>query len=56
MNQNKISLATKTLQYLEKKKLRDINLKNILTNSKVPNINNKIDLILNINDLFDFQL
>ena len=27
MNQNKISLAKKTLQYLEKKKLRDINLK-----------------------------
>ena len=25
MNQNKISLAKKTLQYLEKKKLRDIN-------------------------------
>ena len=56
MNQNKISLAKKTLQYLEKKKLRDINLKNILSNSKVPNINNKIDLVLNINDFFDFQL
>ena len=56
MNQNKISLAKKTLQYLEKKKLRDINLKNFLANSKVPNINNKIDLILNINDFFDFQL
>ncbi len=56
MNQNKISLAKKTLQYLEKKKLRDINLKNLLSNTKVPNINNKIDLILNINDFFDFQL
>ena len=56
MNQNKISLAKKTLQYLEKKKLRDINLKNFLSNTKVPNINNKIDLILNINDFFDFQL
>ena len=56
MNQNKISLAKKTLQYLEKKKLRDINLKNFLSNSKVPNMNNKIDLILNINDFFDFQL
>ena len=32
MNQNKISLAKKTLQYLEKKKLRDINLKNFLSN------------------------
>ena len=56
MNQNKISLAKKTLQYLEKKKLRDINLKNFLSNSKAPNINNKIDLVLNINDFFDFQL
>ncbi len=56
MNKNKISLAKKTLKYLEKKKLRDINLKNFLSNTKVPNINNKIDLILNINDFFDFQL
>ncbi len=56
MNQNKISLAKKTLQYLEKKKLRDINLKNFLSNTKVSNMNNKIDLILNINDFFDFQL
>ena len=56
MNQNKISLAKKTLQYLEKKKLRDINLKNFLSNIKVSNMNNKIDLILNINDFFDFQL
>ena len=56
MNQNKISLAKKTLQYLEKKKLRDINLKNFLSNTKLPNMNNKIDLILNINDFFDFQL
>jgi len=56
VNQNKISLAKKTLHYLEKKKLSDINLKNFLSNSKVPNINNKIDLILNINDFFDFQL
>ena len=56
MNQNKISLAKKTLQYLEKQKLRDINLKNFLSNTKVPDLNNKIDLILNINDFFDFQL
>ncbi len=56
MNQNKISLAKKTLQYLEKKKLREINLKNFLSNSKVLNMKNKIDLILNINDFFDFQL
>ena len=56
MNQKKISLAKKTLLYLERKKLRDINLKNFLANSKVPNMNNKIDLILNINDFFDFQL
>ena len=56
MNKNKIFLAKKTLQYLEKKKLRDINLKNILSNSKVSSMNNKIDLILNINDFFDFQL
>ena len=56
MNQNKISLAKKTLEYLEKKKLRDINLKNFLSNTKVPNMNNKTDLILNINDFFDFQL
>ena len=56
MNQNKISLAKKTLQYLEKKKLREINLKNFLSNSQVTNMNNKIDLILNINDFFDFQL
>ena len=56
MNQNKISLAKKTLKYLEKKKLRDINTKNFLLNTKVPNINNKVDLILNINDFFDFQL
>jgi len=56
VNKNKISLAKKTLKYLEKKKLRDINLKNFLSNTKVPNINNKIDLILNINDFFDFQL
>ena len=56
MNQNKISLAKKTLQYLEKKKLRDINLKKFLSDSKVPNMNNKIYLILNINDFFDFQL
>ena len=56
MNQNKISLAKKTLQYLERKKLRDINVKNFLYNNKVANINNKIDLILNINDFFDFQL
>ena len=56
MNQNKISLAKKTLKYLEKKKLRDINLKNFLSNSKVPDINSKIDLVLNINDFFDFLL
>ena len=56
MNKNKIFLAKKTLQYLEKKKLRDINLKNFLSNTKVRDINNKIDLILNINDFFDFQL
>ena len=56
MNQNKISLAKKTLQYLEKKKLRDINLKNFLSKTKVSGMNNKIDLILNINDFFDFQL
>ena len=56
MNKNKIFLAKKTLQYLEKKKLRDINLKNFLSNTKMPNMNNKIDLILNINDFFDFQL
>ncbi len=56
MNQIKISLAKKTLQYLEKKKLRDINLKKFLTNSKVSGVNNKIDLILNIYDFFDFKL
>ena len=56
MNKNKIFLAKKTLQYLEKKKLRDINLKNFLSNAKVSGMNNKIDLILNINDFFDFQL
>ena len=56
MNQNKISLAKKTLQYLEKKKLRDINLKNLLSNTKAGDINNKIDLILNINDFFDLIL
>ncbi len=56
MNQNKISLAKKTLQHLEKKKLRDINLKNLLSNTKVSDINNRIDLILNINDFFDFHL
>ena len=56
MNQNKISLAKKTLQYLEKKKLKDINLKNFLSKTKVPNMNNKIDLILNVNDILDFQL
>ena len=56
MNQNKISLAKKTLQYLEKKKLRDINLENFLSKTKVSGMNNKIDLILNINDFFDFQL
>ena len=41
MNQNKISLAKETLQYLEKKKLRDINLKNFLSNTKLPNMNNR---------------
>ena len=56
MNQNKISLAKKTLKYLEKKKLRNINLKNFLSNNKVQHINNKIDLILNINDFFYFLL
>ena len=56
MNQNKISLAKKTLQYLEKKKLRDINLRTLLSTTKVSDMNNKIDLILNINDFFDFQL
>ena len=56
MNKNKISLAKKTLQYLEKKKLRDINLKNFLSNTKESNMNNKIDLISNINDFFDFEL
>ena len=56
MNKNKIFLAKKTLQYLGKKKLRDINLKNFLSNTNVPNMNNKIDLIININDFFDFQL
>jgi hypothetical protein len=45
VNQNKISLAKKTLQYLEKKKLIDINLKNILSNSKVLNIIIKLDLV-----------
>ena len=45
MNQNKISLAKKTLKYLEKKKLRNINLKNFLSNNKVQHINNKIDKI-----------
>ena len=33
MNQNKITLAKKTLKYLEKKKLRDINIKNFLLNT-----------------------
>ena len=56
MNQNKISLAKKTLQNLEKKKLKDLNLKNLLSNTKVSDMNNKIDLILNINDFLDFQL
>jgi len=56
VNKNKISLAKKSLKYLEKKKLRDINLKNFLSNTKVRDINNKIDLILNINDFFDFLL
>ena len=56
MNQNKISLAKKTLQYLEKRKLRDINLKNFLSNTKVSDMNNKVDLILNINEFFDFKL
>ena len=46
MNQNKISLAKKTLQYLEKKKLRDINLKIFLSNTKVPNMNNSFELKL----------
>ena len=56
MNQNKISLAKKTLKYLEKDKLRDINIKNFLSNTKVRGMNNKIDLILNIIDFFDFLL
>ena len=56
MNQNKISLAKKTLKYLERKKIRDINLKNFLSNIKVKDINNRIDLIININDFFDFLL
>ena len=56
MNQNKISLAKKTLKYLEKNKFRDINLKNFLSSTKVREINNKIDLILNIVDFFDFLL
>jgi len=56
VNQNKISLAKKTLKYLERKKIRDINLKNFLSNIKVKDINNRIDLIININDFFDFLL
>jgi len=56
VNQNKISLAKKTLKYLEKNKFRDINLKNFLSSTKVREINNKIDLILNIVDFFDFLL
>ena len=56
MNKNKISLAKKTLKYLEKKKLSDINLKIFLSNTRVTDMNNKIDLILNINDFFDFFL
>ena len=48
MNQNKISLAKKTLQYLEKKKLRDINLKNFLSNNqdKLENFNSKNKLLI----------
>ena len=56
MNQNKISLAKKTLQQLGEKKLRDINLKDFLSNTKVSDMNNRVDLILNVNDFFDFQL
>ena len=56
MNQNKISLAKKTLKYLEKKKFRDINFKNFLSNTNVRDVNNKIDLISNIIDFFDFLL
>ena len=56
MNQNKIFLAKKTLKYLEKKKLRDINIKIFLSNTKVHDVRNKIDLISNIIDFFNLLL
>ena len=56
MQKNKIAIAKKTLKFLDKHSFNKINLRNILGKEKKININNKKDLLININRYFYFLL
>ncbi|MDA9748582.1 hypothetical protein N9U75_00360 [Pelagibacteraceae bacterium] len=56
MNQNKISIAKKTLQLLETQSWNSITLDQVLNNQKKIIFKNKIDLLTNLNRYFDFIL
>ena len=56
MQINKISLAKKTLLLLEKKSWKNISISSVLKNEKKTIIQNKIELLININRYFDYLL
>ena len=56
MQRNKISIARKTLVLLENRSWDKITLKNVINSKKYIFINNKNDLLININRYFDFLL
>ena len=56
MQRNKISIAKKTLAQLEKKSWNKIIFTQIINNKHKNTFNSKTDLLININNYFDFLL
>ncbi len=56
MNKLKIEIAKKTLKILSTKPFREIDIDSILNKKNQNLINNKKELLININKFFDFQL
>ena len=56
MQSSKVSIAKKTLILLETQSWNRVSLSKVLGNKRYANINNKNDLLININRYFDYLL
>lgn len=56
MNKNNINVAKKTLKFLEKNSWKEITISKVISKKEKISINNKKELLININRYFDYLL